>query len=105
MCVRLQKRFANEKTLIWTAAGISAVDSVNTTQNVEPIPEPPPVPDLSEQIANQLNTLGEPTFASLGLGGYSPVGIVQTCFEYVHVTLGVPWWTSIAIGKYIFLLC
>ncbi|XP_018565117.1 mitochondrial inner membrane protein OXA1L isoform X2 [Anoplophora glabripennis] len=104
LCARLQ-RFANEKTLILATAGISVVDTANTTKNIEPIPEPPPVPDLSEQIASQINVLGEPTFASLGLGGSSPVGLVQTCFEYVHVTLGVPWWTSIAIGTLIIRLC
>lgn len=100
MCANLQRRVGNKKTLIWTAAGISAVeDKAKITEDIEPIPEPPPVPDLSEQVADQLNILGEPTFASLGLGGYSPVGLAQICFEYVHVTLGVPWWTTIAIGE------
>lgn len=65
-----------------------------------PIPEPPPIPEvLSEEVVQQLNSLGEPTFASLGLGGWTPVGMVQNCFEYLHVSLGVPWWAAIVIGK------
>lgn len=45
-----------------------------------------------------MNELGEATFASLGLGGKTPVGLAQTCFEYLHITLGIPWWEAILIG-------
>lgn len=71
----------------------------------DPIPDPPPIPEspvLSEtitELVNEFNALGEPTFASLGLGGWTPVGIVQTCMEYLHVTLGIPWWQAIVIGN------
>lgn len=41
---------------------------------------------------------GEPTFASLGLGGWTPTGIVQSCFEYLHVSHNIPWWGTIVIG-------
>lgn len=61
----------------------------------ESIPEPPPVPAITEP----LNALGEPTLASLGLGGWTPVGMVQNCLEYLHVSLGVPWWEAVVIGK------
>lgn len=66
---------------------------------IEPIPEPPSAPDLAAEAASQLNALGESTFASLGLGGWTPVGIVQNCFEFLHVSLGIPWWEAIAIGN------
>lgn len=68
--------------------------------DLPPVPEPPP--SLSEAVTdtvNQLNALGEQTFASLGLGGWTPVGIVQNCFEYLHITLGIPWWEAIVIGN------
>jgi len=83
-------------------AGISLFnkDPVTVSENiiVEPIPAPPPVPDPAVEAASQLNALGEPTFASLGLGGWTPKGIVETCFEYLHVSLGIPWWEAIVIG-------
>lgn len=41
---------------------------------------------------------GEPTFSSLGLGGWSPTGIVQNCLEYMHVSHNIPWWGTIVIG-------
>lgn len=69
----------------------------------ESIPEPPPVPDpsafseLSEAVQS-LAANGEPTLASLGLGGWSPVGMVQQCLEYLHVSLDIPWWGAILIG-------
>lgn len=33
--------------------------------------------------------------ASLGLGGYSPVGLLQTILDFLHQS-GVPWWAAIA---------
>lgn len=74
-----------------------------TAKVIEPIPEPPPIP--TEEVLNQLNALGEPTFASLGLGGWTPVGMVQQAFEYFHVTLGIPWWEAILIGTIIIRIC
>ncbi|XP_049872106.1 mitochondrial inner membrane protein OXA1L [Pectinophora gossypiella] len=70
---------------------------------VDNIPEAPPVPDPStlaqiNETAQTLAANGEPTFASLGLGGWSPVGLVQNALEYLHVTLDVPWWGAIVIG-------
>lgn len=71
------------------------------------IPEPPPIPiatnidEGTTEIIKQINDLGEPTFASLGLGGNTPVGWVQSIFEYFHVTLGIPWWEAIVMGTLI----
>ncbi|XP_038222040.1 mitochondrial inner membrane protein OXA1L [Zerene cesonia] len=81
----------------------TGTEVVKPTNIVENIPEPPPVPDPStfEQVSEAVQTLaanGEPTFASLGLGGWGPVGIVQNCMEYLHVTLDVPWWGAIVCG-------
>lgn len=78
-------------------------DAGKTTVLVDPIPEPPPVPDPSTlpdltEAVQALAPNGEPTFASLGLGGWSPVGMVQNCLEYLHISLDVPWWGAIVIG-------
>ncbi len=32
---------------------------------------------------------------SLGLGGNSPIGLLQTTLEWIHLTTGLPWWVSI----------
>ncbi|XP_013140550.1 PREDICTED: mitochondrial inner membrane protein OXA1L [Papilio polytes] len=81
----------------------SGSDAGKTVPLIDNIPEPPPVPDASSigEITEAVQTLaanGEPSFASLGLGGWGPVGIVQNCFEYLHITLDVPWWGAILIG-------
>ena len=44
--------------------------------------------------------MGEPSLKSLGLGGYTPVGLIQQCFEWLHIGCGIPWWGSIVIGNY-----
>lgn len=78
----------------------SGSDTIKPISVVDAIPEPPPVPELSglADAVQSLSANGEPTFASLGLGGWSPVGMVQQCLEYLHVSLDVPWWGAILIG-------
>lgn len=91
-----------------SAVAVHTVDKttgIESQKLIESIPEPPPIPDASVEIVSQINALGESTFVSLGLGGWSPVGLVQHAFEYLHVTLGLPWWQAIMIGNLINCLC
>lgn len=68
------------------------------------IPDAPVLPaaPISDTLVDGATTLAsatvEPAFATLGLGGWSPIGIVQNCMEYLHVTLDIPWWGAIMIG-------
>ncbi|KAK7079365.1 Mitochondrial inner membrane protein oxa1l, partial [Halocaridina rubra] len=57
---------------------------------------PPPVPP--EPVTLPLNALGEATLQSVGLGGWSPVGIIQNSLEYLHVTFDLPWWGAIGVA-------
>lgn len=46
--------------------------------------------------ADAAQTLAEgETFASLGLGGYSPIGLIQSSMELMYNTTGWPWWGTI----------
>lgn len=78
----------------------SQTPEVPSTPILDSIPEPPSLP-VSE-VTEVLNVAGEPTFASIGLGGWTPVGIVQNCLEYLHITCDLPWWTAIMIGIKLF---
>lgn len=78
---------------------VSSTGSAQDTLVFESIPEPPTVPTPVDDITGAI--LGEPTFASLGLGGWSPSGIVQQCLEFFHVNMGMPWWASILTGTII----
>lgn len=66
-------------------------------------PPPPPIPPTLtiDQIAEHLNALGEPTLSSLGLCGSTPIGWLQSGFEYLHVTTALPWWATIAVSTVI----
>uniref|UniRef100_A0A336KDV5 CSON008117 protein n=1 Tax=Culicoides sonorensis TaxID=179676 RepID=A0A336KDV5_CULSO len=81
--------------------------STVSLKDLPPIPDAPPIPlvqestSAAETVINQIAANGEPTFASIGLGGWSPVGIVQQIMEFFHVTLDIPWWGAIAIGTVI----
>lgn len=50
-------------------------------------------------MVQKVHANGEVAFESLGLGGYSPVGIIQSSMEWLHVSFNLPWWSTIAIGK------
>ncbi|XP_057661340.1 mitochondrial inner membrane protein OXA1L [Diorhabda carinulata] len=114
-CNHIHEKISQTRPRLWTATPLATVTVNSSTPKmenatnieskpeivIEPIPEPPVIPEAlggTEEVLNQVSALGEPTFASLGLGGYSPVGIVQHCFEYLHGTLGLEWWLAIALG-------
>ncbi|ESO90327.1 hypothetical protein LOTGIDRAFT_123644 [Lottia gigantea] len=69
------------------------------------IPPPPKIPSDSLEIpesivsetVNAVNALGEPTLQSLGLGSWSPVGMVQQLTEFLHISLDIPWWGAICL--------
>jgi len=46
----------------------------------------------------KVHSNGEPTLGSIGLGGYTPVGLVQNFLEFMHISLDIPWWTTIVIA-------
>ena len=50
-------------------------------------------PSSVSQVLSDLPVQGD--FASLGLGGHSPIGLLQTCLEYLHVQAHLPWWLAI----------
>lgn len=58
-------------------------------------PPAPPTPEITEVL---LHPNGEPTLASIGLGGYTPSGIIQSCLEWLHIGCDMPWWSTIVAG-------
>lgn len=82
-----------------TSVPAAATTTISTSEFVD-IPAPPPVPTSVETISEAISTsnLAEPTFAEIGLGGMSPSGLIQTCLEWVHIGLDIPWWACIALG-------
>lgn len=60
---------------------------------------PAPVEEIVEEIV-KFHANGEQTLQSLGLGGWSPVGMVQSALEFMHINCGIPWWGTIVIGIY-----
>lgn len=53
----------------------------------------------SGDSADVVQAVAEQTFAELGLGSYTPVGLIQNLLETMHVNLGLPWWGAIAACK------
>ncbi|XP_001639327.3 mitochondrial inner membrane protein OXA1L isoform X2 [Nematostella vectensis] len=53
--------------------------------------------DIVQGVAGAVNAIGEPTLASMGLGGTTPIGLVQHALEMLHTTVGLPWvWSIVA---------
>ncbi|KAF0877907.1 mitochondrial inner membrane protein OXA1L [Crocuta crocuta] len=60
-------------------------------------PSPTAVTEVaSGETADVVQTAAEQSFTELGLGSYTPVGLIQNLLEFVHVDLGLPWWGAIA---------
>ncbi|BET02391.1 60Kd inner membrane protein [Nesidiocoris tenuis] len=76
---------------------IEALDTVSTTDIGSVIPD-----SASDATATIIENLGkfssEPAIQTLGLGSWTPVGLVQRSLEFLHVTLDLPWWGAIAAG-------
>lgn len=66
------------------------------------IPEPPAIPSIpSVEVTNPVAELAagaEPAFETLGLGGYTPAGLIQSAMEYLHIGQDLPWWGVIICG-------
>ncbi|XP_011173283.1 mitochondrial inner membrane protein OXA1L [Solenopsis invicta] len=68
---------------------------ISQSSPYDEIPDPPtPIQEIIENIV-KVHPNGEPTFESLGLGGWSPSGIVQNFLEFMHINLNMPWWLTI----------
>ncbi|XP_067132380.1 mitochondrial inner membrane protein OXA1L [Centruroides vittatus] len=58
---------------------------------------------VTEQIIESSNTSTlleaiEPSLVSQGLGGWTPVGLLQHAFEYCHIHFDLPWWLTIVVS-------
>lgn len=63
-------------------------------------PPPTAVPEVaSGETADIVQAAAEQSFSELGLGSYTPVGLIQNLLEFMHVNLGLPWWGAIATCK------
>lgn len=78
----------------------SPLSQVQAPPVVPAIPTPPAVPEVaSGGAADVAQCAAEQSFAELGLGSYTPVGLIQNLLEFMHVDLGLPWWGAIATCK------
>lgn len=68
--------------------------SGSSIPSFENIPEPPAIPELVSQVAAGV----EPAISTLGLGGWTPAGLVQEALSFLHIGVDLPWWTCIMIG-------
>ena len=48
------------------------------------------------------SNVGDVPLSMLGLGGYTPVGLIHYMLDFLHLTVGLPWWASIVAGTVVF---
>ncbi|XP_061444195.1 mitochondrial inner membrane protein OXA1L [Rhineura floridana] len=82
--------------LLRPANRCQSTTAVAGTQIIHPAASPPienalPAGDLGQAVQ-------ELTFAELGLGSHTPVGLIQTLLECLHLDAGLPWWGAIVAG-------
>lgn len=82
---------------ISTSATLFAEAQVQAPPVIPATSIPAAVPEVaSGGAADVVQCATEPSFTELGLGSYTPVGLIQNLLEYIHVDLGLPWWGAIA---------
>ncbi|KAG8952149.1 Mitochondrial inner membrane protein oxa1 [Tulasnella sp. 424] len=74
-------------------ADVIAPTTGTATSSVPPTPADASITDLVTSPLANGDHIGD--LASLGLGGWSPAGLVQTLLEQIHVHTGMPWWATI----------
>ncbi|XP_019351045.1 mitochondrial inner membrane protein OXA1L isoform X1 [Alligator mississippiensis] len=65
------------------------------------VPPVTPVPGTELDVSG-LGPELELSLSELGLASYTPVGLIQTMLESLHVHLGLPWWGAIVAGTVMF---
>lgn len=79
-----------------TATAAAAIDP--TPVIAQPITEQ--VAQVAPTVVDVLHEAGaEVRLAELGLGSFTPVGLIQNLLEYMHMDLGLPWWGAIVAGE------
>lgn len=88
--------------------GTSVSDATNTDSAIDPLTCNFPPGDggggLTE-TAQDIFASGIPLetpLSELGLGGYTPVGMITNALDFLHLSLGLPWWASIVAGTLVF---
>ncbi|XP_062849321.1 mitochondrial inner membrane protein OXA1L isoform X2 [Trichomycterus rosablanca] len=87
------------------------VPIINSSAESTPVHDPSPVviqpvteqvteaPVLAMDVLQEAAT--EVSLSELGLGSYTPVGLIQNLLEFMHVSIGMPWWSAIVVGTII----
>ncbi|XP_069820298.1 mitochondrial inner membrane protein OXA1L [Dendropsophus ebraccatus] len=92
----------HQSTVTTAASQIPVVSDAQLPPSPPPLPTPestlpPPVAEVAPTVTETLGQV-EQSLSELGLGGYSPVGLVQNFLEFLHVDVGLPWWGAIVTG-------
>ena len=92
-------------------SGSNFAESSANTSNINPFATENNEKDVLEQISSspevvkdiaEASFLSEPSFSSLGLGGWTPIGLVQHMLEVLHTHGNLPWVWSIVATTLIF---
>lgn len=90
--------FASESAPVSPSELVTAPDL--TTVISQPTTEVSDAPVLAMDVLQGAGA--ELSLSELGLGSYTPVGLIQNLLEFMHVSIGLPWWGAIVAGEGLF---
>uniref|UniRef100_A0A8D0G293 OXA1L mitochondrial inner membrane insertase n=1 Tax=Sphenodon punctatus TaxID=8508 RepID=A0A8D0G293_SPHPU len=92
----LQPRHERCLLLLTSAVRCQSTAVLDSAQTIPPVASPPIGDTVS--VVDLVQAVPELSLEELGLGSYTPVGLVQALLENLHVGLGLPWWGAIVAG-------
>ena len=95
---RYQSNIPNNDEFLKDQSAINATDSAT----------PPSASELlSDAVANTNTGSTEvvQSLTELGLGGHTPIGLLQHLMDNIHYYTGLPWWGSIVVTTFILRAC
>ncbi|XP_077542603.1 OXA1L mitochondrial inner membrane protein isoform X2 [Haemaphysalis longicornis] len=86
---------SSEAGKIEVVAAAVGSEQTSAAAAIPAVPPPPTVVPV-EAFVESLPDDVVPTLQSVGLGGWSPSGMVQQLLDLLHSSTGLPWWATIA---------
>ena len=92
-----QKRLASNATSTTVASSTATPDAASSSTDFASSLQEKWAADAATLLDEGVADLAGETLTDVGLGGYSPVGLMESLLDGIHSFTGLPWWMTIVL--------